>query len=282
VNNAADSGCPPWCVLLIEELNASDQRANALARGLSVADLNWKPAPDAWSIGQCLQHLQVANDVYLPPIARALEGEAPSPVQAINPGWFGRWFIRKYIEPSPRSTRAQAPRKIAPAPHIDASILDQFLRSNEAARDLVRRAGAYDVNRIRFENPFVPLLRFTVGTGLKVITRHQHRHLLQAERIRQTPGFPKLRFHGGEIVRLRRDLEALKAGCCGVLWGVYGSEPVVYEATFVDAAGSTDATFSESDVHEVPDVQLAPFSTRLEEIRHALELSGEIRPGRLP
>ena len=120
----------------------------------------------------------------------ALDHRAPSPVEEITPGWFGRWFIRTYIESSSRSRRAQAPRKIAPASHVDLSVVDLFLQSNQAARDLVRRASAYDVNRLRFRNPFVPVIRFTVGTGLEIIWRHQRRHLLQAERIKQSAGFP--------------------------------------------------------------------------------------------
>ena len=177
---------PAWSARLIDELEAADRRAEAVARGLSPDQLNWKPAAAAWSVGQCLQHLSVANEVYLPPIATALEGRPHSPVQDISPGWFGRWFIRTYIEPSPSSRRGRAPRKIAPAERIDPSVLGRFLQSNETARDLVRRAGAHDVNRIRFENPFVPLVRFTVGTGLEIIAAHQRRHLLQAERVRQT------------------------------------------------------------------------------------------------
>src|SRR2546430_4319296 len=38
--------------------------------------------------------------------------------------------------------------------------------------------------RSRFKNPFVRIIRFTVGTGLEVLWRHERRHLLQAERIR--------------------------------------------------------------------------------------------------
>jgi hypothetical protein len=60
------------------------------------------------------------------------------------------------------------------------------------ARELIRRASSYDVNRIRFRNPFVPLLRFTVGTGLEIITKHEDRHLLQAERLKQSAEFPHL------------------------------------------------------------------------------------------
>jgi len=187
----ADLSLPAWSVRLIDELDATDRRVNDLARGLSREQLNWKPAEDVWSVGQCLQHLCAANEVYLPAIANALVNRRPSPVQDITPGWFGRWFIRTYIEPSSRSKRARAPAKIAPGQKIDDSILDRFLRSNDVARDLIRRAGAYNVNRIRFGNPFIPLLRFTVGTGLEIVWRHQRRHLLQAERIKQAATFPQ-------------------------------------------------------------------------------------------
>jgi hypothetical protein len=155
-----DLGLPAWSVHLIDALHATDRRANDLARGPSPEQLNWKPAEHLWSVGQCVQHLYVANEVYLPAIAKALDDRPTSPVQEITPGWLGRWFIRTYIEPSPRSKRARAPRKIAPVRHIDPSVLEQFLRSNDVARRLVRRAGAYDINRIRFTNPFIPLLRF--------------------------------------------------------------------------------------------------------------------------
>ena len=162
-----------------------------LARGLSPEQLNWKPTEDVWSVGQCLHHLYVTNEVYLPAISKALDGRPPSPVPGITPGWLGRWFIRTYIEPSPQSKRAQAPGKIAPARQVDSSVLELFLRSDDVARALVRRAGAYDVNRIRFKNPLIPLVRFTVGTGLEILWRHQRRHLLQAERIRRTATFPR-------------------------------------------------------------------------------------------
>jgi hypothetical protein len=189
----ADPVLPPWSRRVIEELNNSDRNADDLARGLSPDQLNWKPTEQSWSVGQCLEHLYAANRVYLPPIAAALDGggsRSASPVQTITPGWLGRWFIRTYIDPSTQRARGRAPRRIAPAQHVDPSVLDRFLQSNDRARNLVRRAGAYDVNRIRFRNPFVPLLRFTVGTGLEIVWRHQRRHLLQAERVRQDPDFP--------------------------------------------------------------------------------------------
>lgn len=156
-----------------------------------MAQLNWRPRPDAWSIGQCLEHLCRSNEVYVGPIAEALKGAATEYAQEITPGWFARWFIRTYIEPTTQTRRHRAPPKTVPLPQpADSSILDRFIASNARVRELIERAQRHDVNRLRFKNPFVPLIRFTVGTGLQIMTRHNHRHLLQAERVKQSADFP--------------------------------------------------------------------------------------------
>jgi len=190
VSTPVDSSSPAWARRLISELAAADQRAELVARGLSLDQLNWRSRPDAWSVGQCLEHLRITNEVYLPAISIALEGRPRSAVQEITIGRFSRWFIRNYIAPNPGGARARAPRKIEPARQVDQAILEAFLRGNQVVRELVVRASAYNVNRIRFKNPFIPILRFTVGTGLEIVTQHQSRHLLQAESVKQAPDFP--------------------------------------------------------------------------------------------
>ena len=176
----------PWAVRAIEELDRSDRQASAVRRDLTPMQLNWRASPDTWSVGQCLEHLYNANEVYLPPIAKALDSASPisSAPDEITPGWFGRYFIKHHIDPATQRARHKAPGKIRPAHDVAPDILDKFLRSNDVARALVRRANDYDVNRIRFKNPFVAWIRFTVGTGIEIVWRHQRRHLLQAERVR--------------------------------------------------------------------------------------------------
>lgn len=186
----ADGGSPAWCVRLISELDAADLRANALAKTLSSRQLNWKPSQDEWSVGQCLEHLSVTNAVYVPAMSSSVAGRPLAVVSEITPGWFGRWFIRKYIEPSADTRRLRAPKKVVPGAQVEPSALDRFLSGNHEARAFVLRAGKYNVNRVRFRNPFIPGLRFTVGTGLEILVRHQRRHLLQAERVRARPEFP--------------------------------------------------------------------------------------------
>jgi DinB family protein len=181
---------PAWSIRLAFELTANDQTAQALAAGLTDEQLNWQPAPGSWSVGQCLEHLCIMNEAYLTPISAALKDKPHSPVEQITPGRFGRWFIRSFVEPSPNSRRVPAPRKIRPAARVDLAVLDRFLSGNKLCRQLIVHTRGKDVNRIRFWNPLVPGVRFTVGTGLEIIASHERRHLLQAERVRDSANFP--------------------------------------------------------------------------------------------
>lgn len=179
-----DSTLPPWGKRLLTELDACDARAIALVKPLTPEQLNWKPAPEKWSVGQCLEHLAIANEVYLDPIADALATPPSGTVDEIVPGWFASWFIRTYIAPSAQTKRASAPKKITPVlSRVEPTILERFLDGNRKMRELVIRAAGHDVNRLRFRNPFVPLIRFTVGSGFELTSQHESRHLLQAERV---------------------------------------------------------------------------------------------------
>jgi len=179
-----------WSVRLAFELVANDQTAQALAAGLAEEQLNWQPAQRSWSVGQCLEHLCITNEAYLGAISAALKEKPDCPVEQITPGWFGRWFIRSFVEPSPKSRRVSAPPRIRPPEHVEPAVLDRFLAQNRSCRELFVLTRSKDVNRIRFWNPFVPGIRFTVGTGFEIIAGHERRHLLQAERVRDSVNFP--------------------------------------------------------------------------------------------
>src|SRR4051812_28629380 len=85
-----NAGPPAWSLRLPAELDANDQRARDLVAGLSREQLNWQPHAGSWSIGQCLEHVCIAGEVYLVPVKTALAGKPRSPVKETSFGWFAR------------------------------------------------------------------------------------------------------------------------------------------------------------------------------------------------
>jgi hypothetical protein len=177
---------------ILSALGDNDRRAEELVRDLDDERFNWRPDERSWSIAQCLDHLNVASRVYVVPMREALEkarrkgADRRGPIQ---PGPLGRWFVAS-LEPPPKR-RLSAPKKIVPAARKGrAEVMEEWRRAQAEVRDLLREAAGLDLNRTRFVNPFIPLLRFSVGTGFRVIAAHERRHLWQGEKVRANPGFP--------------------------------------------------------------------------------------------
>ena len=84
-----ERGAPAWSVHLAADLDANDQAAKKLVAELTEEQLNWQQAPGSWSVGQCLEHLCITNEAYLPPISVAVNQKPDSPVEQITPGWLG-------------------------------------------------------------------------------------------------------------------------------------------------------------------------------------------------
>jgi len=80
----------------------------------------------------------------------------------------------------------KAPQRIRPrvSPALHDAI-GQFLASQDQVRVFLRKYEGIDLAGVRFPNPFVRGLRFSLATGLHVIAAHDRRHLWQAWRVRQ-------------------------------------------------------------------------------------------------
>ncbi|GAC1662091.1 MAG: DinB family protein [Candidatus Acidiferrum sp.] len=177
-------GVPEDLQAIADGLDKSDAEAREVVGGLNDAQVNWQPNDGAWSIAQCLAHLAMTHAIYTNALRDAVQGAGLVPRQrAIQPGWFGRYFIRTMDAPPRR--KFTAPKKIVPqVSKSGAEVLADFLAAHQQTKSLVMECAELDLNRIRFKNPFIGVLRFTVGTGLLVMAAHDRRHLWQARQVR--------------------------------------------------------------------------------------------------
>jgi hypothetical protein len=176
---------------IIDELDRTDQQARSMVAGLTDAQLNWQPGGGTgWSVAQCLEHLTHATALYVPALQAAVRKASVLPAgkrKPIQPGWLGRWFITE-LEPPPKR-KLKSPKKARPAARPKgAETLTAFLAAHDQVRALVAEVRDLDLNRIRFRNPFLRLLPWTVGTGLMIIGAHDRRHLWQAQQVLKAMG----------------------------------------------------------------------------------------------
>jgi hypothetical protein len=174
---------------LDDQLEAIERDAKSLMDGLTEAQGAWRVRPDAWSVAECLDHLAVAGRVYIEamrePAQRARQ-QGRLRRRPARPGLLGGWFARSLEPPPRRTSKVKAPRKIRPrtAPPL-ADAFASFITTHHDVRAFLRENADLDLARVRFPNPFVPGVRFSLASGLHVITAHDRRHLWQARRVRE-------------------------------------------------------------------------------------------------
>ncbi|HEY2914977.1 MAG TPA: DinB family protein [Candidatus Angelobacter sp.] len=170
---------------VLNEFDRTDEEARQLVSKLSEAELNWHSSPTAWSVAECLAHLGQMNSVLtaaLRTAVRQANKKSVMPRKPIQPGWFGRWFI-KQMEPPPLRKMKTPRQGIPEANKSGEEILRAFIAAHDELRSLIHETRDLDLNRIRFRNPFIGVLRYSVGTALLVIGAHDRRHLWQARQV---------------------------------------------------------------------------------------------------
>ena len=172
---------------IMQELDRTDQEARQLVSASNEKQLNWRPDEQSWSVAQCLAHLGQMNSVLTASLRSAVRRANRSsvmPRRPIQPGWFGRWFVSQMEPPARR--KLKTPKQGVPGAHKSGDeILRAFIAAHDEVRSLIGDARDLDLNRIRFRNPFIGVLRYSVGTALLVIGAHDRRHLWQANQVHQ-------------------------------------------------------------------------------------------------
>lgn len=179
---------------VIEVHGACADRLDALLADGRDAHANWKPAADAWSIAECIEHLNRTLEPYLAKAEDAL-AKAKATGRTGEPPYgrgtlFGR-FLVGFLAKGP-SKKVGSPKTFRPASsglEIPA-VRDAFHANVERLSQLARDADGLALGKIRFGTPVSSLLRVSLAQMFEVHVLHTPRHMGQAERVTRADGFP--------------------------------------------------------------------------------------------
>ncbi len=159
---------------------------------LSVAQLNWKPSSDRWSVAQCFDHLITSNAAYFPVVEGVLAGKKRTfwERMPVLPGLAGKMLIKAL---DPESTRkVKAPKKFQPAQSdIRASVIDDFVSQQGQIVEKMKATEQLDLERIIITSPVASAITYSLMDAYRIIVVHEQRHFQQAKRVMEESAFPK-------------------------------------------------------------------------------------------
>jgi hypothetical protein len=173
------------------QLQSIEQDLPGIVAGLDAARFNWRPSADRWSVGQCVGHLNITAERYLPVLRADIANARAQGKTAAGPfvlGWLERWFLGS-MEP-PVRMRSRTGRAFVAPPELDpAPTVSRFFELQKGLADCVRSADGLDLRRIKVRSQFGPVSWSLNGT-FAILLAHERRHLWQARQVLLDPSFP--------------------------------------------------------------------------------------------
>ncbi|WP_338876712.1 DinB family protein [Spirosoma sp. SC4-14] len=159
-------------------------------RPLTEAQLRQAPAPDQWSIVQCLDHLSSYGFYYLPLMEKSIQTgqqQCLLPQETFTSGWLGNYFAETMQPGADGSIRLKmkAVKNHTPQQQLDTeAVLTEFLRQQERLLQLLERAQQVDISKLRIPISIARWIRLSLGDTFRFLIAHEQRHVLQAQRVR--------------------------------------------------------------------------------------------------
>jgi hypothetical protein len=169
------------------EFAEAQARMHRLAESVEDRDWNRRPAAGAWSMDECVAHLTITNERYVPILAEVADTapELSDPATPMHRDLTGRllcWFM----EPPVRFKLPTAAGFEPPSSAGRPATVARFDAVQSRLVAVIRTLDGLDLTRVRMASPFNAKVRYSTYSALYILAAHERRHLWQAERVRTT------------------------------------------------------------------------------------------------
>ena len=155
-------------------------------KGLSEAQLNYKAAPDKWSVADCVKHIAAAEKE-LWAMAQPTLAQAPNPEKRAEIK-FGDDDLIKAVEDRTHKSKTFAALEPANSPY---KTVEEALAAFKANRQkLIALVKNTDID-LRNHIVVLPVGTFDSYQFILLIGAHSNRHTQQIDEVKANPDFPK-------------------------------------------------------------------------------------------
>ncbi len=178
---------------ILDQFETAQARVHGLAGDLTEAQWEERTDPARWSVAECVAHLNRTGEAYLPLIsagleeARGLDEPARARYRRDRLGWVLSLFmgpvrrIGRFRLGAVQTTPDFMPERGLPR----AELVAEFDRLQGAQMEVLRGADQHPIDRVWITSPFDSRLRYNLYSTFVILTKHQLRHVVQAELVWQ-------------------------------------------------------------------------------------------------
>jgi hypothetical protein len=149
---------------------------------LSTEELNWRVAQDKWSILECLEHLNLYGDFYIPEIENRIEHSKNAPQERFRSGFLGNYFAKSMLPKKNLNKMKTFKNKNPIGSKLDKTTIKRFLLQQEQLLNLLEKSRTIDLNKTKTAISISKWIKLKLGDTFRFIIYHNDRHILQANK----------------------------------------------------------------------------------------------------
>lgn len=152
-------------------------------KALSLEELNAKPNETSWSILECLEHLNLYGDFYIPEINNRMANSNFSSVDNFKSGLLGNYFAKSMLPKEKLNTMKTFKNMNPLGSDLDKKTLDRFLEQQNQLLEILASAKSKNLNKVKTAISISKLIKLKLGDTLRVVIYHNKRHIIQANNL---------------------------------------------------------------------------------------------------
>ncbi|WP_109832328.1 DinB family protein [Reichenbachiella versicolor] len=152
---------------------------------LPLSVLSKQPAEDHWSVLQCVEHLNIADEHYLLQFEDKLPAAPKSSIETFKSGMLGKKFI-KMIKPTESGdipSPMQTFKKFRPQVDVKMDTVEKFLADQDRIVEYLKVASSLDINKNRIPSAIGSIIMFKLGDAFGFLIGHNQRHVQQMRNV---------------------------------------------------------------------------------------------------
>lgn len=151
-----------------------------------VAKLNQKPGKEAWSALECIEHLNLYGDFYLPEIQRGIEQQKIGSWSHFKTGFLGNRFTQQ-MKPgvnmkTMKTFKDKNPGLLNVNRDLGLETIEKFLNQQRLLLDLLEKSRTVNLRKTKTAISISTLIKLRLGDTFRFLIYHEWRHLEQAKR----------------------------------------------------------------------------------------------------
>ena len=167
---------------LLEQTRQTINQVEKL-KACDLSTLVWKENATSWNILECLEHLNLYGEFYLPQIENQMKKSNTRPDVEFRSGVLGNYFAKSMLPREKLNKMKTFKDKNPLNTKLDKAVIDKFIHQQIKLLNLLNLARNVSLNKVKIQTSISSLITLKLGDTFRFIVNHNIRHLQQIDRI---------------------------------------------------------------------------------------------------